>query len=184
MLRFVQDSLAADVHHISPNAISATENLAPDEILQGRPSSVVSYMLNDPYVYRQRPQAQMMQTILEWPDQVSWHWRKLPICLGLLAFLLDLQWIHVYCRGQIYISRETNRGNSSNVNPKVIGVIKVLPWDINTLLVNFYCRFSLDVQYYYMTNTHTLLSFIKKWLQYIVHVFKKFIWIIHRLWYK
>lgn len=65
MLRFVQDSLAADVHHISPNAISATENLAPDEILQGRPSSVVSYMLNDPYVYRQRPQAQMMQTILE-----------------------------------------------------------------------------------------------------------------------
>nr|XP_022340995.1 uncharacterized protein LOC111135328 isoform X2 [Crassostrea virginica] len=65
MLRFVQDSLAADVHQISPNAITATENLASDEILQGRPSSVVSYMLNDPYVYRPRPQAQMMQTILE-----------------------------------------------------------------------------------------------------------------------
>lgn len=65
MLRFVQDSLAADVHHISPNAMSATENLTADEILQGRPSSVVSYMLNDPYLYRPRPQAQMMHTILE-----------------------------------------------------------------------------------------------------------------------
>ncbi|XP_061197779.1 uncharacterized protein LOC133205901 isoform X2 [Saccostrea echinata] len=65
MMRFVQDSLAADVHHISPNAMSVVENLAPDEILQGRPSSVVSYMLNDPYLYRPRPQAQMMQTILE-----------------------------------------------------------------------------------------------------------------------
>ena len=69
MLRFVQDSLAADVHQISPNAITATENLTSDEILQGRPSSVVSYMLNDPYVYRPRPQAQMMQTILEWMEQ-------------------------------------------------------------------------------------------------------------------
>lgn len=159
MLRFVQDSLAADVHHISPNAISATENLAPDEILQGRPSSVVSYMLNDPYVYRQRPQAQMMQTILEWPDQVSWHWRKLPIRLGLLAFLLDLQWIHVYCRGQTYISRETNRGNPSNVNPKVIGVIKVLPWDINTtgeLLLPVFsgCPVLLYDEYSYLAQLH------------------------------
>lgn len=87
MLRFVQDSLAADVHQISPNAISATENLAPDEILQGRPSSVVSYMLNDPYVYRQRPQAQMMQTILEWSDQkyLVIVDNELPISLRLLA---------------------------------------------------------------------------------------------------
>ena len=65
MMKSVQDGLAADVHLGSPEAQAVVEALGTEHIEEGRPSSVVSYMLNDPYLYRPRPQAQMMQTILE-----------------------------------------------------------------------------------------------------------------------
>jgi hypothetical protein len=58
MMRMLQDSLSADVHLISDKAHDIVENLEPD-FGEGRPSSVASYMLNDPYMKIKHPRAEM-----------------------------------------------------------------------------------------------------------------------------
>ena len=58
MMRMIQDSLAADVHLTSQKALEVVDDLEPD-IGEGRPSSVASYMLNDPYMKIKHPRAQM-----------------------------------------------------------------------------------------------------------------------------
>lgn len=63
MMRMVQDSISSDVHIISEKAQTVVDGLELD-IREGRPSSVASYMLNDPYMKIKRPRAEM-NAILE-----------------------------------------------------------------------------------------------------------------------
>lgn len=58
MLRMLLDSLAADVHLISDKGRGVVDDLEPD-IADGRPSSVASYILNDPYMKLKNPRAEM-----------------------------------------------------------------------------------------------------------------------------
>lgn len=58
MMRMVQDCLSSDVHLISDKAQSVVDNLETN-MDEGRPSSVASYILNDPYMKIKHPRAQM-----------------------------------------------------------------------------------------------------------------------------